>query len=217
MHKEGLVTGMTFGSSAKPDIVCKPCLAGKMQCNPFTSSSSHATQSLELVHSDLQLQQEKAIAIGWPSLMMQPLTAAMKLKQKSDAFEAFKTYKAYAENHFQTKMKEFQDDKGEEYVTCPMHLSDECGIHRCHSTHSTQSRGGWWGRWPHNCDSTTCVEDTLTGNHSGWLSGMTTLYRFLDTDTVASTSYYISIPWFHYVIFPEGSFCLFAICSLSCI
>jgi len=30
MHKEDLVTGMTFGSSTKPDIVCEPCLAGKM-------------------------------------------------------------------------------------------------------------------------------------------------------------------------------------------
>jgi len=51
MHKEGLVTGMTFGSSTKPDIVCEPCLAGKMHSNPFPSSASRATQPLELVHS----------------------------------------------------------------------------------------------------------------------------------------------------------------------
>jgi len=44
---------MTFGSSTKPDIVCEPCLAGKMHSNPFLSSASHATQPLELVHSDL--------------------------------------------------------------------------------------------------------------------------------------------------------------------
>ena len=43
--------------------------------------------------------------------------AAMQLKRKSDAFEAFKTYKAFAENHFQTKMKELQDDKGGEYMS----------------------------------------------------------------------------------------------------
>src|SRR5260221_11165138 len=53
MHKEGLVTGMTFGSSTKLDIFCEPCLAGKMHSNPFPSSPSHATQPLELVHSDL--------------------------------------------------------------------------------------------------------------------------------------------------------------------
>ena len=33
--------------------------------------------------------------------------AVMQLKRKSDAFDAFKTYKAFAENHFQWKMKEF--------------------------------------------------------------------------------------------------------------
>jgi len=69
MHKEALMTGMTFGSSAKPDIVCEFCLASKMHSNPFPSSSSHATQPLELVHSDLhgpegfQLQQEKVIRL----------------------------------------------------------------------------------------------------------------------------------------------------------
>jgi hypothetical protein len=38
MHKDGLVTGMTFSSSEKPDIVCEPCLAGKIHSNPFPSS-----------------------------------------------------------------------------------------------------------------------------------------------------------------------------------
>jgi len=40
----------------------------------------------------------------------------MQLKHKSDAFDAFRTYKAFSENHFQTKMKKFQDDKGGEYM-----------------------------------------------------------------------------------------------------
>ena len=53
MHKDSLVTDMTIGSSGKPDIVCEPCLAGKMHSNPFPSSPSRATQPLELVHMDL--------------------------------------------------------------------------------------------------------------------------------------------------------------------
>jgi len=48
-----LVTGMTFASSHKPDIVCEPCLAGKMHSNPFPSSPLRSTKPLELVHSDL--------------------------------------------------------------------------------------------------------------------------------------------------------------------
>ncbi len=53
MNKEGLVNGMTFSSSEKPDIVCEPCLAGKMHSNPFPSSSSRVLKPLELVHMDL--------------------------------------------------------------------------------------------------------------------------------------------------------------------
>ena len=53
MHKDALVTGMTFASSEKPDMVCEPCLAGKMRSNPFPSSPSRSTKPIELVHSDL--------------------------------------------------------------------------------------------------------------------------------------------------------------------
>ena len=51
--QKALVTGMTFASSHKRDIVCEPCLAGKMHSNPFPLPPSHSTQPLELVHSDL--------------------------------------------------------------------------------------------------------------------------------------------------------------------
>ena len=33
--KKKLVTGMTLNSSAAPDPICEPCLAGKMHANPF--------------------------------------------------------------------------------------------------------------------------------------------------------------------------------------
>src|SRR6266508_4132737 len=69
MHKEGLVTGMTFGSSTKPDIVCEPCLTGKMHSNSFPLSSSRATQPLELVHSDLHGPLPVATREGYPYWM----------------------------------------------------------------------------------------------------------------------------------------------------
>jgi len=53
MQNDALVTGMTFAASHTPDIVCEPCLAGKMHSNPFPSSPSCSTKPLELVHSDL--------------------------------------------------------------------------------------------------------------------------------------------------------------------
>ena len=51
--KKKLVTGMTLNSSAAPDPICEPCLAGKMHANPFPPSEWRATRPLELVHSDV--------------------------------------------------------------------------------------------------------------------------------------------------------------------
>jgi len=78
---------------------------------------SLTTQPLELVHSDLHGPLPVATREGyryWMTFIDDATShrAAMQLKQKSNAFDAFKTYKAFAENHFQQKMKEFQDDKG---------------------------------------------------------------------------------------------------------
>src|SRR5258705_1646660 len=99
-----------------------------MHSNPFPSSPSHATQPLELVHSDLHGPLPVRTREGyryWMTFIDDATShhAVMQLKRKSDAFEAFKTYKAFktyntfAENHFQTKMKELQDDKEGEYMS----------------------------------------------------------------------------------------------------
>jgi len=44
--------------------------------------------------------------------------AAMRLKRKSQALEAFKLFKATAENQLDAKIKELQDDKG----WCDLHI-----------------------------------------------------------------------------------------------
>ena len=44
------------------------------------------------------------------------LWAVMRLKQKSDSFDAFKTFKAWAENTLDAKIKALQDDKAREYM-----------------------------------------------------------------------------------------------------
>src|ERR1700733_4395478 len=51
--KEDLVVGMTLDSKAKPDPICKPCLAGKTNANPFPSSENRATELLGLIHTDV--------------------------------------------------------------------------------------------------------------------------------------------------------------------
>jgi len=57
-------------------------------------------------------------------------------------------------------------------------------------------------------DGDVDVEGALMGNRSGC---------FLDTDSVAPMFPYLSIPRIPYVILLPGSFCLFLVCSSSCI
>jgi len=66
-----------------------------MHSNPFPSSASRATQPLELVHSDLHGPLPVATREGyryWMTLIDDATShrAAMQLKRKSDAFNAFK-------------------------------------------------------------------------------------------------------------------------------
>jgi len=51
--KEKLVMGMHVNTQTKLDAVCKPCLAGKMNVHPFCTSSSQASNPLDLIHTDL--------------------------------------------------------------------------------------------------------------------------------------------------------------------
>ena len=41
----------------------------------------------------------------------------LPIKHKSDVFEAFKTFKTFAENQSECKVKALQDDKGGEYMS----------------------------------------------------------------------------------------------------
>src|SRR5258708_4329895 len=148
MHKKGMVTGMTFGSSTKPDIVCEPCLAGKMHSNPFPSSPSRATQAIELVHSDLHGPLPVRTREGYRYWMIfiddaSSHRAAMRLKRKSDAFGAFQTYKVFAENQLQSKIKALQDDKGGEFMSNAfIKFTDDCGIHSRHTTRNRPQQNG---------------------------------------------------------------------------
>ena len=121
MHKDDLVTDMTFASSEKPDTVCEPCLAGKMRSNPFPSSPSRSTKPLEPVHSDLHGPLPVPTREGyhyWITFIDDATSyhGAMKLKRKSDTFDPFKMFKSFAENQLDAKIKALQDDKGGEYI-----------------------------------------------------------------------------------------------------
>jgi len=118
------------------------CLAGKMHSNPFPSSLSRPTKPLELVHSDLHGPLPVATREGyryWITFLDDATSyqAAMRLKRKSQALEAFKLFKTTAENQLDAKIKELQDDKEGEYMSNEfIQFTDSCGIHRSHMTHN---------------------------------------------------------------------------------
>jgi hypothetical protein len=47
-----MVTGLVITCLAATDLICEPCLAGKMNANPLLSSQNHTVLPLHRVHSD---------------------------------------------------------------------------------------------------------------------------------------------------------------------
>jgi hypothetical protein len=111
MHNHNLVTGMKLVSSSKPDPICEPCLAGKMNANPFPPSDDTVTRILQHVYSDVhQLHTQTRDGYKYWITFIDALSKfylVYLLKRKSDAFAAFKDYKAYAENLTGQRMGEF--------------------------------------------------------------------------------------------------------------
>ena len=102
-------------SNDKPDPICEPCLAGKMHANPFPSSKNRSTRLLELVHTDVH-------KVGTPTHSgyqywvtfiddFSRFRVVIPIKTKDMTFDAFKQFKAYAENQTGHKIKALRDDK----------------------------------------------------------------------------------------------------------
>ena len=55
----------------------------------------------------------------------------------------FRTYKAWAENHFRAKIQALQDDKGGEYISNAfIKFTQDCGIERWHTTCNRPQQNG---------------------------------------------------------------------------
>jgi hypothetical protein len=119
---KGLVTGLTIKSHSAPDPICEPCLAGKQHRVVNKIASSRASQPLVLIHSDLHGPLPVRTPEGyryWITFIDDATRfwAVMFLREKSEAFTAFKRYKAFVENLADCKIKTLRDDKGGEYMS----------------------------------------------------------------------------------------------------
>jgi transposase InsO family protein len=138
-----LVTGFKFDSQADPDPVCEACKAGKMHANPFLSSSSRASKPLQLVHSDVHGPVKVPTVQGyhfWITFIddHSHFKAIYLLKQKSEAFAAFKQFKAWAENATGQRLGSLRDDKGGEYMSREFEYF--CIDHSIQRQHSARNR-----------------------------------------------------------------------------
>ncbi|KAI0371203.1 hypothetical protein BV20DRAFT_922094, partial [Pilatotrama ljubarskyi] len=52
--KKGLVSGLVLRSKRKPDPICEPCLAGKLNRHPIPRFTSRKHIPFALVHTDLK-------------------------------------------------------------------------------------------------------------------------------------------------------------------
>jgi hypothetical protein len=144
---KGLVTGAKITSTQKQNPICEPCLAGKLNVAPFPSTGHCSAVPLELIHSDLK-EFKVFTRKGWTYRVLfiddhTGFKCAMHVKRKSDTFNAFKVFKAYAENHFGCKIKALQEDKGGEYMSTAFdnYLRSE-GIVRRHLTRNRPQQNG---------------------------------------------------------------------------
>ena len=122
MITKQLVTGIDIKSKQAPDPICEPCLSGKMNANPFPSSTTRSSKPLKLIHTDLHGPFKTRTVSGyryWITFIddYSRFRAVIFLKTKDEAFDAFLKYKAYAENHLGTKIQCMRIDKGGEYMS----------------------------------------------------------------------------------------------------
>ena len=104
-----------------PIGACEGCEKGKSKRLPFPTSWSRAKQPLDLVHSNLD--EMPVLSIGGYKYTATHLDdhssygVMFYLKNKSEEFTAFKTYKAWAERQLGTTLKCRQFDWGGEFLS----------------------------------------------------------------------------------------------------
>ena len=146
--RDKLATGMRIDMRTKPQPVCEPCLAGKMNALPFPTSSSRAAKPLDLIHTDLHGPFKVQTHSGyryWILFIDDHTRFRVKyfLRKKDEAFEAFKLFKAKAENYWSRRIKAMIDDKGGEYMSAAfLTFTSQCGIERLHTVRNRPQQNG---------------------------------------------------------------------------
>ena len=147
LAKENLVDALAVELPAQSPL-CVSCLDGKQKRFPFSHTGTRRSELLELVHSDLHGPLPVSTQSGfkyWISFIddMSRFRRVYLLRKKSEAFDAFKLFHAWAEKQTGHKLKALRDDKGGEYMSNEWEkYMSERGIERQHTTRSTPQQNG---------------------------------------------------------------------------
>lgn len=130
-----LVTGMRLDAKTPPDLICEPCLHGKLNAAPFPSSTTRSAYPLQLVHTDVHgpMVRTSSGMRHWVTYVddNSRLYAVEPMATKDQAFPVFKRYKAWAENRTQRRIGILRDAKGCEYMSNAFgEFCNEHGIER---------------------------------------------------------------------------------------
>ncbi|MCF8701902.1 DDE-type integrase/transposase/recombinase, partial [Corynebacterium sp. MC-10] len=121
LSKKDMVRGLPFISH--PNQLCEGCLLGKQFRKSFPKkSSSRAQKPLELIHTDI-CGPIKPSSLGKSNYFLLFIddfsrkTWVYFLKQKSEAFEVFKKFKAAVEKESGLHIKAMRSDRGGEFTS----------------------------------------------------------------------------------------------------
>src|ERR1700689_1140198 len=150
---QDLVTGLKLDSKTAPDLICEPCLAGKMKANPFPptghiAAKPIAAKPLDLIHIDVHgpVPVQSHTGMKYYALFIDDNTkfkVSIPMKRKSETFSAYLKFEAYAENQLGDTIKAIQKDKGGEFMS--REFEEHCdrkGIVRRHTVRKRPQQNG---------------------------------------------------------------------------
>jgi len=142
------VDGLENVTLTPPESICEGCIYAKSHRLPFTASTHRSTEILERVHTDLCGPMPSPSLSGSKYILTfiddaSRYTMVYFLREKSDTFDNFLTYKTYTEKQTGKSLRILRSDGGGEYVNSNMreHFT-KCGIRHETTTAETPQQNG---------------------------------------------------------------------------
>src|SRR5215217_7465787 len=146
--RNNLADGIAVKPGTELNEFCEACISGKQHRQPFPKASQNrSTELLGRAHSDLHGPLPRTIDgfLYWITFTddCSRIKGVYNLKRKSEAFAKFKEWVARVELETGKKLKEFQEDKGGEYMSKEWEdWMKERGIKRRHTVKGTPQQNG---------------------------------------------------------------------------